>query len=302
MLNYTRVEAASSSSSSGARVRVWLDLRANQSTIVALAPAGFFPDVALPRAHVVGSSGIEHFRLSSSSSSDAGADVLVARSTTGAAADAAPGTWVALSDGRNITLAGAGATSLPPERELGPWNLTVQDWLPGSDPWGNYSSVFAYHHVVLEELIPWYNISGLENTSGVGTYATRFTWSLDGGEDDDNSNNSTATRANNTSSPHTTGALLDLGPVLNTVSLWVNGEWTGPIDVWDAVVDIGPYLVHGTNEVRIETSSTLRNRLLQVNVTQSWEEAEYSATYGRQPYGLIAPVRLIPYWEVQIPL
>lgn len=293
MLNYTLVTAEDGSPGG---VRLWLDLNANQSTIVALAPAGFFPDVVVPSTHVVGSSGVEHLRLSSSSSSSGvGGDVLVARST--ATADATvPSASVALSDGRNLTLAGAGATTLPPESELGPWNLTVQDWMPGPDPWGNYSSVFGYHQVVMEELIPWYNITGLENTSGVGTYTTRFTWSLDSG-----SANSTSINTS-TSAPATTGALLDLGPVLNTVSLWVNGEWTVPIDVWDAVVDIGPYLVDGTNEVRVETASTLRNRLLQVNVTQSWEESEYSATYGRQPYGLVAPVRLIPYWEVEIPV
>lgn len=246
------------------RFNIWFDLKSNQSTIVAFAPEGFFADVAIPRAHVT-KTDVAYLNVSDD------AATIIAKSTQNGSQ------LIALSDGRNHTL--SDTTDLAAPFELGPWNLTVQDWQPNPDPWNNYTSVFSYHHLTLDTLIPWYNITGLENTSGVGTYTTEFTWA-----------------ANNI----TTGAFLDLGPVFNTVRLWANDQWTGPIDITDTVVDIGAYLVQGSNKLRVETASTLRNRLIQVNVTQSWEQAEYSSTYGGQPYGLGSPVTVIPYRELRI--
>lgn len=251
----------------GGRFNVWFDLQSNQSTIVALAPEGFFADVSIPEVHVI-KTDVAYLNITDD------ATTIIARSTGNGSQ------LVALSDGRNYTF--SKTTSLAAPFELGPWNLTVQDWQPGGDPWNNYTSVFNYHNLTLDKLIPWYNISGLENTSGIGTYTTEFSWS---------GNNSVSAAA---------GALLDLGPVFNTVRLWVNDEWAGPVDVTEAVVDIGEYLIPGTNLIRIETASTLRNRLIQVNVTQSWEQAEYSSTYGRQPYGLGSPVTIVPYRELRI--
>ncbi|KAJ4414488.1 hypothetical protein N0V82_007885 [Gnomoniopsis sp. IMI 355080] len=250
----------------GERFNLWFSLKSNQSTIVAFAPAGYFANVRVPTAHVVRSTA-EYLDISRD------ATHIFAKSTQNTSQA------ITLSDGRSFTF--DDATPLPSPVELGPWNLTIQDWQPGPDPWHNYSSMYTYHYLSLDELIPWYNISGLEHTSGIGTYTTNFTWTF---------------------SNITLGALLDLGPVFNTVKLFVNNHWTGPIDVTDAVVDIGQYLKRGTNRIRIETASTLRNRLLQVNVTQSWEQAKYATTYGGQPYGLSAPVTLIPYREYRITL
>lgn len=257
IVNYTTV---------GERFNLWFDLKSNQSTIVALAPSGFFPNVTIPPAHVVNST-VESLDISSDGT------YLIAKSAQNTPQK------IALSNNRTSTL--IFDTPLPSQSALGPWDLTVQDWQPGPDPWTNYSSIFTYHNLTLEELIPWYNITGLESTSGIGIYTTNFTWS---------------------SESVNTGAWLDLGPVFNTVKLFVNNQWTGPIDVTDAVVDIGGYLKNGTNHIKIETASTLRNRLLQVNVTQSWEQAKYATTYGGQPYGLSAPVTLIPYREYRVVL
>lgn len=257
ILNYT---------TSGDRKNLWFDLKSNQSTIVAFAPYGFFEDVTVPSVHVTRTEA-DDLVLSPDG------HTLTARSATNTSHS------VTLSDDRNYTF--DPASSLPPSSELGPWNLTIQDWQPGPDPKTNYSSVITYHHLILDKLIPWYNISGLQDTSGIGTYTTKFTW-----------------LPRNT----TAGAVLNLGPVLNTIRLWVNERWTGPVDVTDAEVDIGEYLVRGVNSVKIETSSTLRNRLLQVNISQSWEQSQYAASYGGQPYGLVAPVTLIPYRELAISL
>lgn len=275
------------------RTTLWLELRSNQSTIIALAPEDFFPGISIPSVHVTSSSNVSSLHLSPDGSSLIARSYVSARQAT-----------LSLSDGRNLTLRAprpATATVPAAEIKLGPWHLTVQDWLPNPAPWTNYSSVFAYHYVVLDELVPWYNISGLEDVSGVGTYVTEFMWPLES-SGLANSSAGNISSVSGEAGQRVAGALLDLGPVLNTVRLWVNGEWTGPVDVWDAVVDIGQYLVNGTNEVRVETSSTLRNRLLQANVTQSWEQAQYSETYGPRPYGLVGPVTLKPYWETVIPL
>lgn len=250
----------------GERFNLWFDLKSNQSTIVAFASASFFSNVTTPAAHVVNST-VEYLNISSDGT------YLVAKSALNTSQQ------ITLSDNRSITF--DVDRSLPSPTALSPWNLVIQDWQPGPDPWTNYSSTFTYHDLNLDELIPWYNITGLENTSGIGTYTTNFTW---------------------TSSSVNTGAWLDLGPVFNTVKLFVNSQWTGPIDVTNAVVDIGAYMTNGTNRIKIETASTLRNRLLQVNVTQSWEQAKYATTYGGQPYGLSAPVTLIPYREFKIAL
>jgi hypothetical protein len=87
-----------------------------------------------------------------------------------------------------------------------------------------------------------------------------------------------------------------------TIRLWVNSRWTGAIDVQDAVVDISPYLVESVNDVKAEVSTTLRNRLLAVNVTQSWTQSTYAGRYGTQPYGLIGPVPFLPFVQTEIPL
>jgi hypothetical protein len=60
--------------------------------------------------------------------------------------------------------------------------------------------------------------------------------------------------------------------------------------VLDTTVDVGPLLRRGRNVVEVEVASTLINRLRTVT----------PAVYGpvpRQAYGLVGPVRLVPYAE-----
>lgn len=257
LLNYT---------TSGDRFNIWVELRSNQSTILAFAPNGFFANVGVPDVHVT-KTNAEYLSYEASSHS------IIARSSSKGSKR------LALSDGREVTMSGVDEQSTP--AELGPWNVTIQDWLPNPDKFHNYTSTYQYHILELDKLVPWYNITGLFSTSGIGTYKSRFNWKPQGAIN---------------------GALIDLGPIFNTVRLWINGKWTGPIDVTDAIVDITPFLKRGVNDVEIEVTSTLRNRLLQVNVTQSWEQSQYAGSYGGQPYGLTAPIRLIPFTEKRIEL
>lgn len=247
------------------RFRTWLSLRSNASTIIAFAASNYFANVSVPASHVIATDCEELLYFPAKR-------VIVVRSAVAGSHE------VKMSGNRTVYLNVSKSAVLP--TVLGPWQLMIQDWLPNPDPWRNYTSVFAYHNYSLTELIPWYNISvKLANTSGIGTYTTHFDWT-----------NVTA------------AAYLDLGVIFMTARLYVNQRWTGPIDVFNPIVDIGQYLVTGTNEVRIEVSTTLRNRLLQVNVTQSWEQASYSAEYGPQAYGLTKPVVLRPYANLEIPV
>lgn len=293
IVNYTTI-TSNDTTAQRQRFNVWFDLKSNQSTIVAFAPEGFFADIPVPPVHVI-ESDVEFFNVSADGSA------IIAR-TIRKDTPSQQSPTISLSNGTNVTLeSSSSSTALPASFDLGPWNLTVQDWLPNPDPWNNYSSVFSYHYFILDELIPWYNISGLQNVSGVGTYEAEFAWP--------------PSSSTNTSTAAADGAYLDLsGPLLNTLRIYINDQWTGPVDVTNPIVDIGPFLLtslsasnSSTNNesakkqtVRIETPSTLRNRLIQVNVTQSWEQAKYSKTYGGQPYGLVNPVRVVPYREVRI--
>lgn len=252
--------------SDGDRFRLWVQLRSNQTTIIAFAPRGFFHDILVPEVHIV-STDFQYVNYS------APENQIIARGTVDTDHQ------LTLSNGSVFKFNATG--SLQASNILQRWNLIVQDWQPGPAPKLNYSSVFTYHQYNLTQIIPWPNITGLVNTSGIGTYTTQFIWSP---------NASTA------------GAYLDLGPIFNTVRLWINSKWTGPIDIQGALVDISPYLVEGANDVKVEVSTTLRNRLLAVNVTQSWTQSQYAGRYGTQPYGLIGPVKLIPFVQKTIQL
>ena len=79
------------------------------------------------------------------------------------------------------------------------------------------------------------------------------------------------------------GAYLDLGQADDTAIVTVNGHDAGRIDQVDGGrrVDIGPFLVSGQNTIVVRVSTNL-----------------FNATGGApQNYGLIGPVRLIPYGE-----
>jgi hypothetical protein len=54
--------------------------------------------------------------------------------------------------------------------------------------------------------------------------------------------------------------------------------------------DVGPFLRRGHNTIEVELTTTFKNRL--VDIGSPWaDDAE------TQPYGLLGPVRLVPYAE-----
>lgn len=181
---------------------------------------------------------------------------LIARSTE-------PGTYATtLSNGRTVeTTIG----DLPDARTLSEWHLTVEDWRPGD---AATDTEIVTRERDLNELRPWTKIDGLADVSGVGTYATTVelgtAWTGD------------------------RGAYLNLGEAFDTVRVRVNGEPVPAVDQLDPIVDVGPSLTAGANEIEIEVATTLNNRMRTAR-------PEVYEIMPRQEYGLLGPVELIPY-------
>ncbi|MGH2949634.1 MAG: glycosyl hydrolase [Solirubrobacteraceae bacterium] len=160
--------------------------------------------------------------------------------------------------------------AVPESVELRRWRLLVDDWRP--------SGPFR-HDLELDELRDWREISELRDTSGVGTYSTVFElppeWRSRG-----------------------LGVELDLGVVEGSVRVVVNGEIAAPQSVADRPIAIGHLLRDGANHVTIELATTLRNRLHALGRGGDPNYARFlSKEPATQPYGLLGPVRLVPYAE-----
>jgi hypothetical protein len=166
-------------------------------------------------------------------------------------------TIIAFRPGQRVDVPVPGAELAP--IPLDAWQLDVESYLPGPIP---TETVIHRHRVSLDALAPWSAIPGLEDVSGVGRYTT--TVDLD-----------------------TTTAHLDLGEVFDTVQVTVNGHRLSPVNLLNPVVDLSGYLRRGRNTIQIEVATTLFNRLRVVHPD--------AYTGARQNYGLLGPVRLIPF-------
>ncbi|WP_106400528.1 glycosyl hydrolase [Actinocorallia populi] len=174
------------------------------------------------------------------------------------------GTYTArLNDGTTAQIA---LPEVAPEQRLDSWKLTVDDWRRGAD--GRRETV--RHELDLPSLKPWSDIPELADSSGIGTYSTTVTL----GDLD--------------------GAYLELGEVTDTFQISVNGRALPPSDQVTRRVDLAGHLEPGTNTITIRVATTLRNRL---RVTP---DLPLQAQQPRQRYGLIGPVRLLPYREAPI--
>jgi hypothetical protein len=150
------------------------------------------------------------------------------------------------------------------------WRLEVDSREPGASA---TETATVTHALTLDSLKAWPDIPELADVSGIGRYTTTVelpaSW----------------TRAH--------GAYLQLGQVFDTCRVTINGRRLPPVDQIAPVVDAGPYLRRGTNTIEVEVATTLNNRLRVSDPT----------AYGgaaRQAYGLIGPVRLVPYAQAVI--
>ena len=156
------------------------------------------------------------------------------------------------------------------QQSLTSWALELEDWQPGAAVTDTLKPVRTLD---LAALAPWSGLPDCADVSGIGRYRTVVDLGTDWTELD--------------------GAYLELGEVNDTFRVSVNGVRTAPSDVLDTVVDLAGLLQPGPNAIEVEVASTLINRLRTVT------PAVYGAT-PRQAYGLVGPVRLVPYVEAAV--
>ncbi|MBD8607583.1 alpha-L-rhamnosidase [Aeromicrobium sp. CFBP 8757] len=234
----------------GDRIGVRLRLLAGQSTVVVLAGSSWAA-ASSRRVPQVVSTEADDIRVDGSR--------LVLRSSR-------QGTFVTvLGDSRSRrTTVGA----VPAERPLTSWTLEVEDWQPGSRPSTTRKPVVRR---TLSALVPWLEIPGLEDVSGIGRYTTVVDWDA----------------------ARHVGAHLDLGSVLGSFRVRVNGRRVPGTNPLDTVVDLGDSLRRGRNTVEVEVASTLLNRLRTA-------QAVVFGSSARQRYGLVGPVTLRPYGTAEV--
>jgi hypothetical protein len=226
------------------RVRVRVDLAPGQSTVIAFAT----PQSADPaQLHAIATTALDVLREPGK---------LVARAGTA-------GTHtVTLGDGRTVA---AKVDRVRDPIVPSSWRLQVEDWQPGATA---TETIKPVRTLQLGTLVPWSQVPGLEDVSGLGRYTTEVDLGSDWTDRD--------------------GAWLELGEVTDTFRVSVNGVAVGGCDPLHPRVDLAGLLRPGANVIEVEVASTLLNRLRTVT----------PSVYGvaqRQAYGLLGPVRLVPY-------
>lgn len=188
-----------------------------------------------------------------------------------------------------VTLSNGSSMTLQPMLEhpfiLSNWSLTVESWTPPVDiydlnPDAVRTNLTTFTNI--QKLVPWTSISTtLTYVSGRGYYSTQFSWPP--------------------SHAGIYGAFIDLGPILHTARLIINGNDVHPLDVTHALADITEFLVYGSNHVDIIVSTSLGNALNLI-----WDSLETTgrtaASVSANPpsiaeYGLVFDVRIEPYRE-----
>ena len=177
---------------------------------------------------------------------------------------------VTLLEGRNIT----------------GWEVTVERRTPGDKRDTRTETLFGATveesavqtvktliPVTLETLVGWDQMPGVgPDAVGQAHYTAGFDW--DGSAD---------------------GAYLDLGNVLESMRVFLNGQPVEGVSMTSGRVDITPWLVPGENRIEIDYSSNLSNAIGS-GVPAGW----YGYHTGKQSYGPQQAV-LIPYMTEQNP-
>ncbi|KAH7176035.1 hypothetical protein EDB81DRAFT_897022, partial [Dactylonectria macrodidyma] len=155
------------------------------------------------------------------------------------------------------------------------WDITVNDWQSHSDRY-SMKTVVTQHSFPNSSLAPWKDLdpANLGDTSGTADYVATF-------------------ETPSTASNQQLGARLHLGPITDSVRLWVNAARVSAdlTSAGDIVVDITNELAPPgkNNEIRIEAASTLYNRV----------RAEKDSIWT---FGSAASVAAGAYYEANLPL
>jgi hypothetical protein len=166
--------------------------------------------------------------------------------------------------------------TLPDPSHLTRWNIEIEDWYGNPNNTVSVETLTRTHAFSNQPLLPWQDLSRrLENVSGIDIYTTNFT----------------------APDVKKLGAYLSLGPVFNTMRVWVNDERLPSPPTNDTRIDISDYMYRGqVNSVRVEVTTTLYNRLrteADKMLTMGYPVSVIAPTYSneeRQAYGLLGPV------------
>lgn len=180
--------------------------------------------------------------------------------------------------------------SLPATLDLPTWDIEIEDWHAPEDRFDvEAGTAITLHNFTDQALVPWTQLgAGFESVSGVGRYTTRFT--VPSLPSSNSSSGGPSARI---------GALLSLGPVVNTIRASIDGVQLAPIDPARPVVDVSGYVAEGQeHELLVEVTTTLFNRIKSdADKVQVWgqvasaQQSKY-ATQGPYEYGLLGPVTL----------
>lgn len=146
---------------------------------------------------------------------------------------------------------------IQPAFELQNWTLEIEDWRPGNTT--STTDILYYSFNLTSPLVPWTQIPGLEDVSGIGTYTTFFN--------------------SNSSSGATPTATLSFLPFLGSFRVFLNSQVI-PADQLDTRIKLGDGIVDGENKLAVEVAGSLLNRL----------RVEETSVYGgtkRQDFGLL---------------
>lgn len=169
--------------------------------------------------------------------------------------------------------------------QLQNWTLIAEHW-EAPDSMYEASIIAQKRNTThnMAALVSWTEIPSLANASGIGYYLTSFTWS----SEDDNAD----------------GAYIRVSHILHAIQVYVNGKKAPPVDCYSGAIDIGPYLVEGSNEVLIVVPTTMWNYLLSIfdKIMESGSPpllqtlgASLLGMPGPVSNGLVGDVSILPY-------
>jgi hypothetical protein len=255
----TPVAQYTSDPADGGSVTVHVTVPAHDAVILAIASSAAAPVPGLG-VHAISTTGGNGAEVISS-----GGENLVLRAT----ADGSYATT--LSNGVKRTTDVTGLTSA---QRLGTWTLNAQTWTPGANAYTTTKTDQAPFTLTADgngKLPSWRDILtpvNLSQSSGVGTYTATVnlpaTWA---GQD---------------------GAYLDLGAVLDSVQVTVNGTEVAVNQADRSRIDLGKHLEAGDNTVVVRVATTM------FNAVRSTGDSNYQMP-AWQNTGLIGPVVLTPY-------
>jgi hypothetical protein len=168
--------------------------------------------------------------------------------------------------------------TVPQTITLQTWNLNITSYEPGATP--TETILEHYSTTLTSPLKPWSLLPGLSSVSGIGLYTTSFTWPP-------------PLFANAGAAGPSIGATLNIPKFEGSFRLRLNNKRVPSVDQLDENFDLGRLLRDGSNDLEIEVTSTLLNRLKSVNGTAFW-------SVWAQEYGLKGVLKVVPYVLVEV--